>query len=48
MAEKGQVCSSNTSSRGLQFYTFFGISKGIKLGMVDIAKILYFYFRKNA
>jgi len=27
---------------------FFGISKGIKWRMVDLAKIIHFYFRKNA
>jgi len=32
----------DTYIRGLQFYTFFGISKGIKRRMVDIAKNITF------
>jgi hypothetical protein len=30
--------------RGLQFYTFFGISTGITRRMIDIGKKLTFYF----
>ncbi len=35
------------SSRGLQFYTFFGISIGIKQRLIDIAKKITFYFLQN-
>jgi hypothetical protein len=31
-------------NRGLQFYTFFGISIGIKRRLIDIAKKITFYF----
>jgi hypothetical protein len=34
-------------SRGLQFYTFFGISIGIKRRMIDIGKKITFYFLQN-
>jgi hypothetical protein len=34
-------------SRGLQFYTFFGISIGITWRMVDIGKKITFYFLQN-
>ncbi len=34
-------------SRGLQFYTFFGISIGIKRRLIDIAKKITFYFLQN-
>jgi hypothetical protein len=33
--------------RGLQFYTFFGISTGIKQRLIDIAKKITFYFLQN-
>jgi hypothetical protein len=33
--------------RGLQFYTFFEISTGIKRRMVDIGKKITFYFLQN-
>jgi hypothetical protein len=32
---------------GLQFYTFFGISIGIKRRFIDIAKKITFYFLQN-
>jgi hypothetical protein len=34
-------------SRGLQFYTFFEISIGIKRRIVDIGKKITFYFLQN-
>ncbi len=34
-------------ARGLQFYTFFGISIGIKRRLIDIAKKITFYFLQN-
>ncbi len=34
-------------SRGLQFYTFFGISIGITRRMIDIGKKIAFYFLQN-
>jgi hypothetical protein len=34
-------------SRGLQFYTFFGISTGITRRMIDIGKKITFYFLQN-
>jgi hypothetical protein len=34
-------------SRGLQFYTFFGISIGIKWRMIDDGKKITFYFLQN-
>jgi hypothetical protein len=33
-------------SRGLQFYTFFGISIGITRRLIDIGKKITFYFLK--
>jgi hypothetical protein len=33
--------------RGLQFYTFLGISIGIKRRLIDIAKKITFYFLQN-
>ncbi len=33
--------------RGLQFYTFFGISIGITRRMIDIGKKITFYFLQN-
>jgi hypothetical protein len=33
-------------TRGLQFYTFFGISIGITRRMIDIGKKITFYFCK--
>jgi hypothetical protein len=36
---------SRMYSRGLQFYTFFGISIGI--GLIDIGKKIAFYFLQN-
>jgi hypothetical protein len=33
--------------RGLQFYTFFGISTGITRRMIDIGKKITFYFLQN-
>jgi hypothetical protein len=33
--------------RGLQFYTFFGISIGITGRMIDIGKKITFYFLQN-
>ncbi len=33
--------------RGLQFYTFFGISIGITRRLIDIAKKITFYFLQN-
>jgi hypothetical protein len=35
------------SSRGLQFYTFFGISIGITRRMTDIGQKITFYFLQN-
>ncbi len=35
------------NTRGLQFYTFFGISIGIKRRLIDIAKKITFYFLQN-
>ncbi len=34
-------------TRGLQFYTFFGISTGITWRMIDIGKKITFYFLQN-
>ena len=34
-------------NRGLQFYTFFGISIGITQRMIDIGKKITFYFLQN-
>ncbi len=34
-------------NRGLHFYTFFGISIGIKQRLIDIAKKIMFYFLQN-
>jgi hypothetical protein len=36
-----------TYIRGLQFYTFFGISIGIKRRIIDNSKKITFYFFKN-
>jgi hypothetical protein len=36
-----------SKSRGLQFYTFWGISMGIKRRLIDIAKKITFYFLQN-
>jgi hypothetical protein len=33
--------------RGLQFYTFFGISIGIKRRIIDNGKKITFYFLQN-
>jgi hypothetical protein len=48
------VCSSRGEgkqkciyARVLQFYTFFGISIGIKCKMIDISKKITFYFLLN-
>ncbi len=38
---------SRRYSRGLQFYTFFGISIGIKRRLIDIAKKITFSFLQN-
>ncbi len=35
------------STRGLQFYTFFGISIGIKRRLIDNGKKITFYFLQN-
>ncbi len=45
----GSSCSlcRDAHTRGLQFYTFFGISIGIKRRLIDIAKKITFYFLQN-
>ncbi len=42
-----QARQAQLSNRGLQFYTFFGISIGITRRMIDIGKKITFYFLKN-
>ncbi len=39
--------SLHVLNRGLQFYTFFGISIGIKRRLINIAKKITFYFLEN-
>jgi hypothetical protein len=45
--EKGSRQQKIVGGRGLQFYTFFGISIGIKRRLIDIAKKITFYFLQN-
>jgi hypothetical protein len=40
-------CMQGMDIRGLQFYTFFGISTGITRRMIDIGKKVTFYFLQN-
>jgi hypothetical protein len=42
-----RIHNTDICNRGLQFYTFFGISIGITRRMIDIGKKITFYFLQN-